>query len=113
MIYIEDFYRNFGYPFADQVNGGSIKGILDAVDLIEKIGRLNTTLVPGRHADQEGSLPYRAMLADIISQGDSAAQSGQGAEGRSAANLTAPYDKTTQGDAQQSKGALSPEAYDR
>ena len=23
-IYIEDFYRNFGYPFADQANGGSI-----------------------------------------------------------------------------------------
>src|SRR5215510_1058958 len=23
VIYIEDFYRNFGYPFADQANGGS------------------------------------------------------------------------------------------
>ena len=37
VIYIEDFYRNFGYPFADQANGGSIKGMLDAVDLIEKL----------------------------------------------------------------------------
>src|SRR5262249_51904350 len=34
VIYIEDFYRNFGYPFADQNNGGSIKGMLDAIDLI-------------------------------------------------------------------------------
>ena len=34
-IYIEDFYRNFGYPFADQANGGSIKGMLEAIDLIE------------------------------------------------------------------------------
>src|SRR5262249_29933110 len=32
VIYIEDFYRNFGYPFADQANGGSIKGMLDAID---------------------------------------------------------------------------------
>ena len=36
MIYIEDFYRNFGYPFADQANGGSIAGMLEAIDLIEK-----------------------------------------------------------------------------
>ena len=39
VIYIEDFYRNFGYPFADQANGGSIKGMLEAVDLIEQTGR--------------------------------------------------------------------------
>jgi hypothetical protein len=25
VIYIEDFYRNFGYPFADQANGGSVR----------------------------------------------------------------------------------------
>jgi hypothetical protein len=37
VIYIEDFYRNFGYPFADQANGGSVKGMLDAVDLIRKL----------------------------------------------------------------------------
>src|SRR5262249_39109025 len=47
VIYIEDFYRNFGYPFADQANGGSIRGMIDAVDLIEKIADTDTTLVPG------------------------------------------------------------------
>jgi glyoxylase-like metal-dependent hydrolase (beta-lactamase superfamily II) len=47
VIYIEDFYRNFGYPFADQANGGSIKGMLDAIDLIEKLAGPDTTLVPG------------------------------------------------------------------
>src|SRR5207253_3139313 len=47
VIYIEDFYRNFGYPFADQSNGGSIKGMVDAVDLIEKLAGPDTTLVPG------------------------------------------------------------------
>jgi len=34
VIYIEDFYRNFGYPFADQANGGSINGMFDAIDLM-------------------------------------------------------------------------------
>src|SRR5215471_3944047 len=47
VIYIEDFYRNFGYPFADQANGGSIRGMLDAIDLIQKLADSNTTLVPG------------------------------------------------------------------
>ena len=47
VIYIEDFYRNFGYPFADQANGGSIKGMIEAVDLIQKLAGPDTTLVPG------------------------------------------------------------------
>jgi len=47
VIYIEDFYRNFGYPFADQGHGGSIKGMIEAVDLIEKLAGPDTTLVPG------------------------------------------------------------------
>ena len=38
-LYIGDFYRNFGYPFADQANGGSIRGMLTAIDMIEKICR--------------------------------------------------------------------------
>src|SRR5437660_1437999 len=46
VIYIEDFYRNFGYPFADQANGGSIKGMLEAVALFDKIAGPDTTLVP-------------------------------------------------------------------
>src|SRR5690349_24905996 len=49
VIYIEDFYRNFGYPFADQANGGSIRGMLDAIDLIEKLADAKTTLAWSRH----------------------------------------------------------------
>ena len=54
VIYIEDFYRNFGYPFADQANGGSIKGMIEAVDLIEELAGPDTTLDPRpRNAGQE------------------------------------------------------------
>src|SRR5207248_6490538 len=64
VIYIEDFYRNFGYPFADQANGGSIKGMLDAVDFIEKLAGPDTTLIPGHGTlvKKQDLLPYRAML---------------------------------------------------
>jgi cyclase len=47
VIYVEDFYRNFGYPFADQANGGSLKGMLEAADLIANLADPSTTPVPG------------------------------------------------------------------
>src|ERR1700690_762488 len=69
-IYIEDFYRNFGYPFADQANGGSIKGMIEAVDLIGKIAGPDTTLIPGHGTliKKQDLLSYRAMIVDILAK---------------------------------------------
>src|SRR6185295_7780999 len=47
VIMIGDFYRNFGYPFIDTNNGGSLKGALDGLDLTMRIAGPNTRLVPG------------------------------------------------------------------
>jgi cyclase len=114
VIYIEDFYRNFGYPFADQANGGSVKGMLDAVDLIEKIAGADTTLVPGHGTlvKKKDLLAYRAMLVDILAKVKTLRDQGKSLKDVLAANLTAPYDKTTQGDTQQSKDRFITEAYD-
>ena len=114
VIYIEDFYRNFGYPFADQANGGSIQGMLDAVDLIEKIAGPDTTLVPGHGTlvKKNDLLPYRAMLVDIMAKVKALRDQGKSLKEVLAANLTAPYDKTTLGDTQQSKDRFLTEAYD-
>jgi cyclase len=114
VIYIEDFYRNFGYPFADQANGGSIKGMLDAIDLIQKLAGPNTTLVPGHGTlvRKPDLLPYRAMLVDIMAKVKTMQDQGKSLNDVLAANLTAPYDKTTQGDTQQSKDRFITEAYD-
>src|SRR5216684_3545129 len=114
VIYIEDFYRNFGYPFADQANGGSIRGMLDAVDLIEKLAGPDTTLVPGHGTlvKKNDLLAYRAMLVDILAKVTRLRNQGKALKDVLAANLTAPYDKTTQGDTQQSKDRFITEAYD-
>jgi glyoxylase-like metal-dependent hydrolase (beta-lactamase superfamily II) len=114
VIYIEDFYRNFGYPFADQANGGSIKGMLDAIDLIEKLAGPDTTLVPGHGTlvKKRDLLAYRAMLVDIMAKVTTLRNQGKTLKDVLAANLTAPYDKTTQGDTQQSKDRFITEAYD-
>jgi cyclase len=114
VIYIEDFYRNFGYPFADQANGGSIKGMLEATDLIEKMAGPDTTLVPGHGTlvKKNDLLGYRAMLVDILAKVKSLRDQGRSLKEVLAANLTAPYDKTTQGDTKQSKDRFITEVYD-
>jgi cyclase len=114
VIYIEDFYRNFGYPFADQANGGSIRGMLDAVDLIEKVAGSDTTLVPGHGTlvKKKDLLPYRAMLVDVLAKVTTLRSQGKSLKEVLGANLTAPYDKTTQGDTQQSKDRFITEVYD-
>jgi cyclase len=114
VIYIEDFYRNFGYPFADQANGGSIKGMLDAVDLIEHLAGPGTTLVPGHGTlvKKQDLLPYRAMLVDVMARVKTLRDQGKSLKDVLAANLTAPYDKTTLGDTQESKNRFITEVYD-
>jgi glyoxylase-like metal-dependent hydrolase (beta-lactamase superfamily II) len=113
-IYIEDFYRNFGYPFADQANGGSISGMLEAIDLIEKIAGPDTTLIPGHGTlvTKKDLLPYRAMLVDIQAKVKALREQGKSLNEVLAANLTAPYDKTTLGDTQQSKDRFITEVFD-
>jgi cyclase len=113
VIYIEDFYRNFGYPFADQANGGSIKGMIQAVDLIERLAGPDTTLVPGHGTlvKKKDLLPYRAMLVDILAKVQHLRDQGKSLDEVLAANLTAPFDATTLGDTQQSKDRFITEVY--
>jgi cyclase len=114
VIYIEDFYRNFGYPFADQANGGSINGLLDAVDLIQRLAGPDTTLVPGHGTlvKKQDLIAYRTMLVDVMARVKRLRDQGRSLKEVLAANLTAPYDKTTQGDTQQSKDRFITEVYD-
>jgi cyclase len=114
VIYIEDFYRNFGYPFADQSNGGSLQGMLEASDLIAKLAGPNTTLVPGHGTliKKDELLPYRTMVADILAKVKTLRDQGKTLKEVLAANLTAPYDAKTLGDTQQSKDRFITEAFD-
>ncbi len=114
VIYIEDFYRNFGYPFADQANGGSINGMLEAVDLIQRLAGPDTTLIPGHGTlvKKQDLTAYRAMLVDVSARVKVLRDQGKSLKEVLAAHLTAPYDQTTQGDTQQSKDRFITEVYD-
>jgi cyclase len=114
VIYIEDFYRNFGYPFADQRNGGSVQGMLNAVDLIYRLAGPNTTLVPGHGTmiNRGDLLAYRAMIVDIMASVKALHDRGQSLDQVLAANLTAAYDGTTQGGTEQSTDRFVTAVYD-
>ena len=114
VIYVQDFYRNFGYPFADQANGGSINGMLQAIDLLEKLSDDNTILVPGHGTliHRKDMLPYRKMLVEVLAKVKSLRDQGKSLTDVLAMNLTQPYDAVTLGDVQSSKDRFITEAYD-
>jgi cyclase len=112
-IYIGDFYRNFGYPFADLANGGSIRGMITAIDMIAKTAGPDTTLITGHGTLVKTAdlLPYRAMVVNILAKTRELVDQGKSLDDVLAANLTAPYDATTKGDTPESKSRFITEAY--
>jgi cyclase len=112
-IYIGDFYRNFGYPFADQANGGSIRGMITAIDMIGEIAGPDTTLITGHGTlvKRADLLPYRAMVVDILAKTKALVEQGKSLNDVLAANLTAPYDATTMGDTPASKSRFITEVF--
>jgi cyclase len=112
-IYIGDFYRNFGYPFADQANGGSIRGMITALDLIGTLAGADTTLITGHGTmvKKPELLPYRAMILDILAKTKALVDQGKSLQEVLAANLTAPYDATVKGDTPQSKSRFITEVF--
>src|SRR5207244_4473356 len=88
--------------------------MLEAVDVSEELAGPDTTLVPGHGTlvKKQDLLSYRAMLVDILARVKTLRDQGKSLKEVLAANLTAPYDKTTQGDTQQSKDRFITEVYD-
>jgi len=94
VIMIGDFYRNYGYPFIDTNNGGSLKGALEALDYLMKISGPNTKLIPGHGTiiKREDILPYRSMILDVQSKVQDLIKQGKTQEQVLAAKPTATYD---------------------
>jgi len=62
-----DIYRGVGYPYADLNNGGSLKGLLDALGAV--IGRAgpNTRIIPGHGpvTDRAAVIAHRDLLLAV------------------------------------------------
>jgi len=98
-IMIGDFYRNYGYPFIDTNNGGSLKGALEALDATMKLAGPNTRLIPGHGTiiHRADIVPYRDMILDIQNKVKQMISEGKSQQEVLAAKVTAPYDSKVPG----------------
>ena len=113
VIYIEDFYRNFGYPFADQGNGGSINGMVEAIDLMGKLSNDQTLLIPGHGTlvHKKDLLPYRAMLVDLMGKTKAMIGQGKSLEDVQASDMLKPYAGQNKGEDEASTKRFLAELY--
>jgi cyclase len=98
-IMVGDFYRNFGYPFIDVSNGGSLKGALEALELTMKIAGPNTKLIPGHGTfiNRTDIIPYRDMILAVQAKVQQMIAQGKTEEEVLAAKVTAPFDAKVPG----------------
>jgi glyoxylase-like metal-dependent hydrolase (beta-lactamase superfamily II) len=99
VLFIGDFYRNYGYPFIDIDNGGSLKGMLEGLDATMKSADTNTTLVPGHGTliKRDDIVPYRDMILAVQQKVQQMISQGQTLQDVLASKVTAPYDAKVAG----------------
>jgi cyclase len=99
VIMIGDFYRNYGYPFIDTNNGGTLKGALEALGATMKIAGPRTKLVPGHGTiiNRADIVPYRDMILGVQAKVQQMISQGKTEQEVLAAKVTAPYDAKVPG----------------
>jgi cyclase len=99
VIMIGDYYRNFGYPYIDIGNGGSLKGMLEALDTTTKVAGPDTRLVPGHGTiiNRADLVPYRDMILTLQASVQQLIAQGKSEQDVLAAHVTGPYDSKVPG----------------
>src|SRR5437667_10802431 len=99
VLFIGDFYRNYGYPYIDINNGGSLKGMIEGLYATMKSADANTTLVPGHGTliKRDDIIPYRDMILAVSDKVRQLIAQGKSLPDVLAAKVTGPYDPKTAG----------------
>src|SRR5712691_1897820 len=99
VIMIGDFYRNYGYPFVDTTNGGTLAGVLEALEVTMQLAGTDTRLVPGHGTmiNRADIVPYRDMIVDVQTTVQQMIDAGKSLHEVLAAKVTAPYDSQVAG----------------
>jgi glyoxylase-like metal-dependent hydrolase (beta-lactamase superfamily II) len=83
VIMTGDFYRAVGYPYPDRANGGSFKGLVEALNAVIALAGPDTKIVPGHGevvtkaavaAHRDVALAVRDKVAALLKEGKSADQ---------------------------------------
>jgi len=96
VIHTGDLFFHGMYPFIDLESGGSVPGLIAAVDRMIEIADANTRVIPGhgKLTDRAGLVSYRAMLAETSGRIERLVKEGKSVEEVLAAKPNADYDAT-------------------
>jgi glyoxylase-like metal-dependent hydrolase (beta-lactamase superfamily II) len=104
VIQMGDIFFNGRYPFVDLSSGGSLDGVVAAVDRVLALADANTKIIPGHGslADRATLQAYRDMLVTVRDRIKRAVTAGQTLEQVQAAKPTAEFDAVL------GKGTITP-----
>jgi glyoxylase-like metal-dependent hydrolase (beta-lactamase superfamily II) len=89
-----DVFRSVGYPYADLNNGGSVKGLIEALGTVIGLAGPNTKVVPGHGAvvDRVAVIAHRDLLLAVRDKMSVLVAQGRTLEESIAAKPTAEFD---------------------
>lgn len=107
VIHMGDIFFNGLYPFIDTSSGGSIHGVIQAVDRVLTMVKAETKIIPGHGPlATAGELRgYRDMLVKVRNAVATLVEAGKTREETVAAKPTGPFDESL------GKGFLTPEQF--
>lgn len=96
VIHMGDVFFNGGYPFIDVGSGGSIEGVIHAVNKVLAMSDADTKIIPGHGplASRADLVGYRDMLDEVRARIASMIAEGKTLEEIQAAKPTADLDET-------------------
>src|SRR3954471_6696871 len=93
-----DFYRSIQYPNIDRANGGSLPGLINALNAVIQNAGPNTKIIPGHGptVDRNAVTAHRDMVIALRDKVAPLVREGKTQEQVIAAKLTADYDAKVQ-----------------
>jgi cyclase len=94
VIMTGDFYRSVGYPNIDRANGGTLKGLVDALNGVIALAQADTKVIPGHGAivDKTAVASHRDMVLAIRDKVAALIKEGKTQEQVLAAKPTSDFD---------------------
>jgi len=94
VVHMGDTYFANGYPFVDLSSGGSVTGLIDAVNRGIALGDERTRYIPGHGpvTDRAALVRYRDMIADVVAKVRAGIAAKRSVEQVVASKPTARYD---------------------
>jgi glyoxylase-like metal-dependent hydrolase (beta-lactamase superfamily II) len=92
-----DVFRSLGFPNIDRTNGGSLKGMLAAFDVLIAASDAKTKVLPGHGpiTNRAGLIAHKKMTLALRDQVSKMIAQGKTQEQIVAAKITNPYEKQT------------------